>query len=117
MAPAPTQFEVVPTDTAWEITQDGADFLAVQTRQVAVDEAVFQATQNRPSRVVVKRLDGSVEEEASFDGESTPAQPTPAPAEVAPAADAEAAAPAEAAAAAEKQQQPKLRSLQPASSQ
>lgn len=66
MAPARSEYEVVPTGTAWEIKRDGQDFLAVQTKQVAVDEAVFQASRNTPSHVVVRRLDGGIEDEANF---------------------------------------------------
>lgn len=65
-AAARTRYEVVPTGICWEITRDSKDFLAVQTKQVALDEAVYQASRNQPSHVVVKRLDGGVEDEASF---------------------------------------------------
>lgn len=61
-----TKYEVVPTGTCWEIKRDGKDFLAVQTKQVAVDEAVYQASRSEPSHVTVKRLDGGIEEEADF---------------------------------------------------
>lgn len=72
MASERTEFEVVATETGWEVKRDSTDFLSVQTRDVAVDEAVYQATQSQPSHVTVKRLDGSVEEEADF-GEVTQA--------------------------------------------
>ncbi|MQA05266.1 MAG: DUF2188 domain-containing protein [Streptosporangiales bacterium] len=66
MAPARSEFEVVPTGTEWQIKRDGQEFVAVQTKQVAVDEAVFQASRNAPSHVVVRRLDGGIEDEANF---------------------------------------------------
>lgn len=74
--PRQTEFLVVPTGTEWQITRDGQDFLAVQTKQVAIDEAVHQARRAEPSRVVVLRLDGGVEEEASF-GVLAPTNATP----------------------------------------
>lgn len=66
MALTRNEFVVIPTGTDWQIKRNGEDFLAVQSKEVAVDEAVFQAARSEPSHVVVKRLDGSTEDEATF---------------------------------------------------
>lgn len=78
MTPPRTEFHVVPTGTEWQIKWNGTEFLAVQSKQVAIEEAVFQAKRNEPSHVSVLGLDGRVEEEVSF-GEQ-PQQQTSAPA-------------------------------------
>lgn len=76
MAPTRIEFEVVPTGTEWEIKRDGQEFLSVQSKDVAVDEAVFQAARSEPSHIVVRRLDGSTENEAEFgDPSAQPAAP------------------------------------------
>lgn len=66
MTPTRTEFQVVPTETDWEIRQDGVVLLTVQTKQVAIDEAAVQAELAKPSHVAVKDTDGEVEDEATF---------------------------------------------------
>ena len=66
MSPVHTQFEIVPTGTEWLIKRDGREFLALQTKQVAIDEVAAQAERVQSCHVVVKALDGSVEEERTF---------------------------------------------------
>lgn len=64
-----TEFEVAPGDEEWQISRDGEPFLTVQTKEVAIEEAVTQARQLRPGRVVVRGRDGSIEDEASIDAD------------------------------------------------
>lgn len=64
MAQRRTKFEIVPSGPNWEIKRNGKSFLTVLNRQVAIDEAIIQAKQASPSRLVLKRPDGTVEEEA-----------------------------------------------------
>lgn len=66
MTPTRTEFQVVPTGAEWEIRQDSIVLLTVQTKQVAIDEAVVQAELAKPSHIVVQTPDGSTEEEANL---------------------------------------------------
>lgn len=66
MAPIRSEIQVVPVGTAWQVERDGKPFLSVQTKQVAVDEAVIQAQKAEWSHVIVRTDDGEIEEEATF---------------------------------------------------
>lgn len=66
MTPVYTQFEIIPTGMEWLIRRDGREFLALQTKQVAIDEVAAQVERIESCHVVVKALDGSVEEERTF---------------------------------------------------
>ncbi|MQA05251.1 MAG: DUF2188 domain-containing protein [Streptosporangiales bacterium] len=66
MTPTRTPFQVVPTAGGWEIRQDGVALLTVQTKQVAIDEAIVQAELTKPSSVAVLDAAGRVEEEANL---------------------------------------------------
>lgn len=66
MATEQTVFQVTPDDAWWRIDRDGDVMLVVQSKDVAVEEAVVQARRESQSRVVVRAADGSVEEEAAY---------------------------------------------------
>ena len=61
-----TKFEIIPTGTEWLIKCDGREYLALQTKQVAIDEVAAQVERVQSCHVVVRALDGSVEEERTF---------------------------------------------------
>lgn len=69
------RYEVIPVEPGWQISRNGRPFLTVQTKQVAVEEALTQARNTGPSRLVLKRRDGSVEDEAHFDSEGSATSP------------------------------------------
>ena len=68
-------FQVTPNEGSWRIDRDGTTILEVQSKDVAIEEAVVQARREPQSRVVVRGADGSVEDEAVYQ-EDVPAQPT-----------------------------------------
>lgn len=66
MAAQQTVFQVTPEESHWRIDRDGESMLVVQTKDVAVEEAVVQARQVPQGRVVICTADGTVEEEAAY---------------------------------------------------
>ena len=71
MADKQTVFQVTPDEGSWRIEKDGEQLLVVQSKDVAIEEAVVQARQVPDSKIVIRAADGSVEEEASY-GAGTP---------------------------------------------
>jgi len=67
-----TQIEVAPADSGWIVTRDGfgRDSTHV-TKEAATKRAVKLARDKQPSELIIRRIDGSIQETRSYGSDIT----------------------------------------------
>ncbi len=60
------RYDIVHKFREWKVISGGVTLGAFDDRESAVDAGVRQALSNRPSRVLIRSVDGAIEEERSF---------------------------------------------------
>lgn len=66
------KYEVVPNGTKWQVKHNGAVLSTHDTKQAAVDAGVVVTQANKPSQLLIKRADGTIEDERTYGSDPYP---------------------------------------------
>jgi hypothetical protein len=67
-----TRYEVTPNGTKWNVSRNGAVVATYGTKQEAVDYAQGRAQADQPSQLLIKRANGTIEDERTYGNDPYP---------------------------------------------
>ncbi|MCU1469462.1 MAG: hypothetical protein JWQ39_611 [Glaciihabitans sp.] len=69
---ARAQYFVSPIVGGWKVTHGGISLSTHATKQPAIDAGVAAAKKNQPSQLKIQKLDGTIEDERTYEGDPYP---------------------------------------------
>lgn len=69
---ARARYEVVPSGGDWRVTGPGGDLGTYADKDDAIDAGVAAAQANQPSQLIIKKADGTIQDERTYGDDPFP---------------------------------------------